>query len=210
MSKFNNRGMSTVVTIIIITVLVIVVGALLFINSINTKDNSSVDQGNQIYAEPPEEGWKIYQNNDYKFAFQHPKDKMFFLSEPKQYHGYCSTIEREDDCILYSDLMESDIEGLPVYQGIMTIVVNRALDDQLIHKYDEMPMVGQMVDIAEEISIGGKTGYKFDLITATNYKIRSFMIPLDGDNSLEVSEGSKYPITTAEDWEKMISTFRFL
>jgi hypothetical protein len=135
---------------------------------------------------------------------------MTLLPEPKQEYGYCNTIEEEDSCVRYADSVESSIEGMPIYQGIGILVVNRALDDQSIHKYDEFPLVGQMVDVTEEILIDGKIAYKFDLVTATNYKIRGFMAPLNSENFLEISENSKYPAVSEEDWEDIISTFKFL
>jgi hypothetical protein len=213
--------MSTRKTIVVIAFLIVAIGVLLAIKSLMLGIDSPADNSGSEpeisyngemtdQIEPYKEGWKIYQNNDYKFALQYPEGKMTLLAEPKREHAYCNVSDKEDDCVWYAESITSEVDGAMTFEGMSAVVINRALDDQSIHKYDKMPVEGQTVNATEGISIGGKSGYKFNFVTPSNYKIRGFMIPIDDTNFLQVCEVSESPLTTTEDWEGIISTFKFL
>jgi hypothetical protein len=88
-------------------------------------------------------------------------------------------------------------------------IVSRSLDEAKIHQYDSMPLIGKLTDVTNQILIDDKLGYEYDLVSSVNYKIHGFMISIDDSHYLEVSENSKQPKLSKNDWTNIISTFKF-
>lgn len=142
-------------------------------------------------------GWKTYTNIQYGFEFSYPTKAMTILDKPEVYNTYCNISEEKDICDVFTS-------------GVIVTVVNRDLDEKSIHKYDRLPLIGKLTNVIEEITVGGKIAYKYNLISSLSYKITGFMVPLDDNYFIEVSENDKMPKLNMEDWSRIVSTFKFI
>ena len=156
-----------------------------------------------------ETGWKIYTNSEYGFSFEYRADATYILADPLAQSIGCNSAHENDSCKFFTSSIDREFAGLYYNAGMSIEVVNRALDNESIHKLDSDSGV-EKVDTTKPITIGGKTGFEYDLVSAVNYKIHGFMVPLDNDHFLEVSENSKAPFLGQSDWVRIISSFRFL
>lgn len=140
-------------------------------------------------------GWKTYTNTEYGFEFKYPSQNPIIVER--------LDLNRCDDGSNFSvrcKIFASDT--------FMVEIIPHSLNQQAIHKLDGSVLIGDSVQTAYPVLIGGKQGYKYDIISSTNYHISGFKVPLTDNNYLEIYQNTKGPVDTPN-WDDVISTFKF-
>ena len=163
-------------------------------------------------------GSKTYINSKYGFQLDYPIAATNILSEPKTSECYTGG-KFNTSCDIFTsevvknrEFLDDNSQKIQVETegGLQITVVNKPIDNIAIHKYDNYTIgPSQPIDTTSTISIDGKKGYKYELVSSVNYKIRGYMIPLSDSSYVEIFENSKYPMIENSDWGKIISTFKF-
>jgi len=107
------------------------------------------------------------------------------------------------------NISTSTCEVFTMGNGLNVSVIHHTLDNEAINKYDGMIAYSGSQSPKNKIIIANKEGYEYNFISAVNYKIHSIQIPINSNSFVEISENSKNPIVTSNDWKNIVSTFKF-